>query len=278
MSARTMPRRGGFAGNLVAWGYALLIMAPMVWVLSNSFKRQIDILMGNTIAPATLVNYQNLLYSRQSNFLLNLTNSTIVATSATVLVLIIATLAAFTVVRLNPPRWVIAVVMGWPLIYYMLPTLTFVGAWYVMYSSVGLHGTLIGLISAHTVQNLPMALFLMSGFIMNIPRDLVQAARLDGCSYGQVFVHVILPLSLGGMAAAGALAFINSWSDFAIALNLTDKSTMTVPVAIATFAQEHQIRYGEMAAGSMLSMVPALTFILFGQRFVVRGLLAGAVK
>ncbi len=271
-------RRASAAGSMVAWGYAFIILAPMVWILSNSFKRQIDILMGNTLAPITTSNYENLLWSRQSDFIGNLVNSTIIAVISTVLVLVIATLAAFTLVRLNPPRWAVFVILGWSLIFHMLPTLTFVGAWYVMFQAVDLHGTYIAIILTHAVHNLPMALFLMTGFILNIPRDLVQAARLDGCSYGQTFRHVVLPLTYGGMAAAGALAFIHSWSDFAIALNLSDKDTMTVPVAIATFAQEHQIRYGEMAAGSVLSMIPALIFILFGQRFVVRGLLAGAVK
>jgi multiple sugar transport system permease protein len=271
-------RRVGVGGQMVAWGYALLILAPMVWILSNSFKRQIDILMGRAIAPFTLANYDSLLWSRQSHFLDNVLNSSIVAVTSTALALLIATLAAFTIVRLDPPKWVVVIVLGWSLIFHMLPTLTFVSAWYWMFSRVGLLGTYTALILTHTVHNLPMALFLMTGFVMNIPRELVQAARLDGCTYGQVFRHLIVPLSLGGMAATGALAFINSWSDFAIALNLSDPRTTTVPVAIATFAQEHQIRYGEMAAGSVLSMIPALAFILFGQRFVVRGLLAGAVK
>lgn len=271
-------RQTSTGGAIVTWGYALLILAPMVWILSNSFKRQIDILMGNAISPFTLSNYHQLLWSRQSNFLDNVWNSTVVAVVSTILVLGMATLAAFTIVRLNPPRWAIALILGWSAMFHMLPTLTFVGAWHWMFNAIGLHGTWTALILTHTVHNLPMALFLMTGFVMNIPRELVQAARLDGCTYGQVFLRLILPLSFGGMAAAGALAFINSWSDFAIALNLSDRDTITVPVAISTFAQEHQIRYGEMAAGSVLSMIPALVFILFGQRFVVRGLLAGAMK
>ncbi|AJY44830.1 carbohydrate ABC transporter permease [Martelella endophytica] len=275
------PRSSGLraaGGNLVVWGYALMIAGPMLWILSNSFKRQIDILMGVTIAPATLSNYQSVLFSRQSDFLMNLFNSAVVAVVSTAIVLFVATLAAFTIVRLQPPRWVTYLVLGWTLIFHMLPTLTFVGSWYVMFAELGLHGTYLALILTHVVHNLPMALFLMTGFVMNIPKELIQAARLDGCNYGQVFRHLVLPLSLGGMAAAGALAFIYSWSDFAIALNLSDKDTMTAPVAIATFAQEYQIRYGEMAAAAVLSMLPALAFILFGQRFVVRGLLAGAVK
>lgn len=265
-------------GNVVAWGYALIILGPMVWIVSNSFKRQIDILMGTAFAPVTFNNYTGILASRQSQFLWNLFNSALVGVITTAVVLAIATLTAFAVVRLNPPKWFTVGMLGWAVIFHVLPTLTFVGSWYVMFSQLGLHGTYVAIILTHIVNNLPMAIFLMIGFVLNIPKDLIQAARLDGCTYGKVFVHVVLPLSLGGMAAAGALTFINSWSDFAIALNLSNRETMTAPVAIATFAQEHQIRYGEMAAASVMSMIPALVFILFGQRFVVRGLLAGAVK
>lgn len=280
MTARLLNgnRLGATPGNLIAWGYALIILGPMLWIFSNSFKRQIDILMGTTIAPITLSNYEGIINSRQSQFLWNLFNSLVVAVSSTAAVLVIATLAAFTIVRLEPPRWVTYLLLGWALIFHMLPTLTFVGSWYVMFAELGLHGTYTALILTHIVHNLPQAMFLMTGFVLNIPKELVQAARIDGCSYRQIFTHLIVPLSMGGMAAAGALAFISSWSDFAIALNLSNKETMTAPVAIATFAQEHQIRYGEMAAASVLSMVPALIFILFGQRFVVRGLLAGAMK
>ncbi|AQZ49777.1 MULTISPECIES: carbohydrate ABC transporter permease [Martelella] len=274
---RTQSRRVT-GGDMVAWGYALLIVGPLVWILSNSFKRPIDILMGKMVAPVTDANYVSILFSRQSDFLANLLNSAIVAVSATALALLIATVAAFTIVRLNPPRWVSFLVLGWALVFHMLPTLTFVGSWYVMFSQANLHGTYLALILTHTVHILPQTMFLMTGFMLAIPRELVEAARLDGCSYGQVFRRIILPLSLGGMAAAGALAFIQSWSDFAISLNLSDQHTMTAPVAIATFAQEHQIRYGEMAAASVISMLPALVLIMFGQRFVVRGLLAGAVK
>ncbi len=274
---RTQSRRVT-GGDMVAWGYALLIVGPLVWILSNSFKRPIDILMGKMVAPVTDANYVSILFSRQSDFLANLLNSAIVAVSATALALLIATVAAFTIVRLNPPRWDSFLVLGWALVFHMLPTLTFVGSWYVMFSQANLHGTYLALILTHTVHILPQTMFLMTGFMLAIPRELVEAARLDGCSYGQVFRRIILPLSLGGMAAAGALAFIQSWSDFAISLNLSDQHTMTAPVAIATFAQEHQIRYGEMAAASVISMLPALVLIMFGQRFVVRGLLAGAVK
>jgi len=271
-------QRRPLGGHLVAWGYALIILGPMLWILSNSFKRQIDILMGAGLTKPVLTNYNTVLFSRQSDFLMNLWNSAVVSVTSTIIVLAIATLAAFTILRLEPPKWAILLLMGWALIFHMLPTLTFVGSWYIMFTNLNLHGTFLVLILTHSVNALPQTMFLMIGFLMNIPKELIHSARIDGCSYGQVFRRIVVPLSYGGLAAAGALAFIQSWSDFAISLNLSDKNTMTAPVAIATYAQEYQILYGEMAASSVISMIPALVLILFGQRLVVRGLMAGALK
>ncbi|MEK9571648.1 MAG: carbohydrate ABC transporter permease, partial [Paracoccaceae bacterium] len=251
-------QRRPLGGHLVAWGYALIILGPMLWILSNSFKRQIDILMGAGLTEPVLTNYNTVLFSRQSDFLMNLWNSAVVSVTSTILVLAIATLAAFTILRLEPPKWAILLLMGWALIFHMLPTLTFVGSWYIMFTNLNLHGTFLVLILTHSVNALPQTMFLMIGFLMNIPKELIHSARIDGCSYGQVFRRIVVPLSYGGLAAAGALAFIQSWSDFAISLNLSDKDTMTAPVAIATYAQEYQILYGEMAASSVISMIPAL--------------------
>ncbi len=264
--------------GMVVWGYALVILGPTVWVLSNAFKYKIDIITGATFSPFTWINFNELLFSRQSHFLWNLFNSTVIGIASTAIVIVIATMAAFTLACLDIRPWVRWAVLGWALLFHMLPTLTFVGSWYLMFSSVGLHGTYFAVIMTHAVHNLPMALFLMMSFVGALPRELIQAARMDGCSYDQVFWRIAFPLVRGGMIAATALTFIFSWSDFAISLTLTSRETMTIPVAIATFAQEYDIRYGEMAAGTLLSIVPALLLILVGQSFIVRGLLAGAVK
>ena len=275
-----MTRRvtGQLISNSIVWGYALLILAPMAWVISNAFRRQIDILQGKLISPFTWRNFEELLFSRQSDFLMNLLNSAIVATSATVIIILVASMAAFTLGRLNVPGWFKWALLGWALLFNMLPTLTFIGSWYVMFANLGLHGTYLAIIITQVVIHLPLAIFLLLNFLDGIPEELLQAARMDGLSDAQTFRKIILPLLRGGLIATAALVFIFAWSDFAVALNLTSSATMTAPVAISTYAQEYEIRYGEMAAGSVLSMLPALTLILIGQRFVVNGLLAGAVK
>ena len=269
---------GRIFSNSLVWGYALLVLGPMSWVLSNAFKYQIDILTGELFSRFTLSNFEQLMFSRQSDFLMNLLNSAIVATTSTFIVIVVASMAAFTLTRLEVPSWVRWTVLGWALLFQMLPTLTFVSSWYMMFKMAGLHGSYFAVTMTHVVFNLPMALFLMMTFIGALPKELMQAARMDGCSSGVIFWRIVLPLVRGGMIATSALMFIFSWSDFAISLNLTSTETMTAPVAIATYAQQYEIRYGAMAAGAAMSMLPALALILLGQKFVVRGLLAGAVK
>jgi multiple sugar transport system permease protein len=264
--------------NTAVWGYALVILGPTLWVLSNAFKYKIDILTGEFLSPLTLDNFNELLFSRQSDFLSNLLNSVLIAIASTSIVIAVSTMASFTLAFLKVRAWIRWAVLGWALLFHMLPTLTFVGSWYLMFSSIGMHGTYFAVIMTHAVHNLPMALFLMLNFVSALPRELIQAARMDGCASDQVFWRIVFPLVRGGMIATTALTFIFSWSDFAISLTLTSRGTMTAPVAISTFAQEYEIQYGEMAAGTMLSIVPAIILILIGQKFIVRGLLAGAVK
>jgi multiple sugar transport system permease protein len=118
----------------------------------------------------------------------------------------------------------------------------------------------------------------MATFISEIPYEIQDAARVDGCSDGQIFFKIMLPLITPGLFATSVLVFLFSWNDFVVAVNLTAKETQTLPVSIATFAQQYEVRYGEMAAGSLISLVPALILSFFAQKYIVRGLTAGAIK
>ena len=135
-----------------------------------------------------------------------------------------------------------------------------------------------GLILAHLTLNLPLVLWILSAFIREVPVELEEAARIDGASTPVLLWRVIVPVIRPGLLATGLLAFIFSWNEFAVALNLTAKQTATVPVAIAKFAQDFEIQYTQMAASSVLSLLPAFVLLLLGQRHIVRGLTAGAIK
>ena len=159
-----------------------------------------------------------------------------------------------------------------------LPPVALAGTWFTMARAVGLDNTPAGLILAHATLNLPMALWLMGIFVREIPRELEEAASIDGASTPVLLRRVVIPLLAPGLAATGVLLFVFSWNEFAVALNLTTKQSATIPVGIAKYAQGFEIQYTQMAASAALSILPAVLLLLVGQRYIVKGLTAGAVK
>ena len=168
--------------------------------------------------------------------------------------------------------------MTWTLVFHMIPAITLVGPWFIIFRQVGLYNTLSGLLLAHITLNLPMTMWLMMSFLQDIPRELEEAAWIDGCRRMEGFLKVVLPLAVPGLIAAGILAFVFSWNEFSVALNLTSSQTATVPVGIARFAQQYEVRHGEMAAAAVLSTIPAVVLMFLGQRFIMSGLTMGALK
>jgi multiple sugar transport system permease protein len=256
----------------------LWIVAPFVWTFVNSVKYQIDIYTGSLVFTPTLANYAEVLFGRRSDFPGNVANSLIVAAVSTAVVLAVGTLAAYSLSALPWAKWVSRLFLGWTLLFHTIPVLTLVGPWYVAFRQIGLYDTLPALILTHITLNLPMTVWLMMAFFKEVPPELQEAALVDGCRRVQAFWKVMLPLAVPGLIAAGVLAFVFSWNEFSIALNLTSRDTATVPVAIARFAQQYEVLHGQMAAASMVSIVPALLLMFLGQRFVVQGLTMGAVK
>jgi multiple sugar transport system permease protein len=255
-----------------------IVLVPVAWVVAAGFRTQISLLTGEFFFTPVMSNFVEVLFSKTSEFLVNYRNSLIVGVASTLLCLTVATLAAWSLHRLSWPRWVVHVFLGWALLFQMLPPVALAGAWYTMARTVGLENTFVGLILAHTVLNLPMALWLMGVFVREVPLELEEAARIDGASTPVLLRRIILPLIAPGLAACAILTFVFSWNEFAVALTLTMKQTATVPVAIAKFAQDYEIRYTQMAAAAALSILPALVLLLIGQRYIVRGLTQGAVK
>lgn len=271
-------------GRELVLGYALLaagvlsVLVPFLFILATSFKYEIAIMQGRVLFQPTLHNFADVLFGRRSNFVGNISNSLIVATISTLLVLVVGTLAAYSLSRFKWSRWIRSGFLGWTVLFNTVPTLTVVGPWYVMFQDIGLHDTLTALVLTHVAINLPMTVWLMMTFFADVPPELEEAALMDGASRSQGFLRIMLPLVVPGLIAAGVLAFVFSWNEFSVALNLTSRSTATVPVGIANYAEQYEVQNGNMAAASVLSTIPALILMMFGQRFVVQGLTVGAVK
>ena len=253
-------------------------LAPFLYILATSFKTEIAIATGDVLFDPTLGNYQQVLFGRRSNFVRNLFNSVTVAAVSTVITLAIGLLAAYALERQQHSRLVSRVFLGWTLVFHVMPTLTLIGPWYLIFRWLDLYNTLTALVLVHVVLNLPLTVWLLMGFIRDIPVELEDAARVDGCTPFQVFRKVVLPLVTPGLIAAGVLAFVFSWNEFSVALTLASRAAATVPIGIAQFAQQFEIQNGPMAAASMIAILPALVLMIFGQRFVVQGLTGGALK
>jgi multiple sugar transport system permease protein len=266
------------AGTLGVVLYALFILLPFLWIAVTAFKRQIDVLMSRVVFTPTLSTFEALLTDPHGGFAHNIWNSLVTAGAATVAVLFIASVSAFCLVHKKPPYWLGPLLMGITLLFHIIPQVTYLSSWYIWFRRTELFDTLPGLTFAFTVANLPMGMWLGLRYAQEVPRELIEASELDCTGPWQQFVKVFLPLMRNGLVALGLLVFIFVWSDFVVALNLSDNLAKTVPVAITSFAQSEQVRYAEMAASSLLAMLPALCFLLLGQRYIVAGLLSGSVK
>ncbi len=270
-------RWAGVAYILLILG-VLATLGPFAFTFINSIKFFKDIATGALIFTPTLVNYERLFFSKQASFMYNTVNSLVIAVASTVLVLVISTLAAYSLQRFRWARLFSAAVAGWVLVVHMIPGVTLVGPFYLMFRRMGIYDTHLAVILAHTLINLPMSLWIVQSFFSELPIELEEAALIDGCSHFGAFIRVAVPLIAPGLAAAAILAFVFSWNEFLFALNLTSTHTATIPVGISKFAQQYEIRYGEMAASAFFATIPAIIFIAVAQRQIVKGLTLGALK
>jgi multiple sugar transport system permease protein len=160
----------------------------------------------------------------------------------------------------------------------MIPGVTMVGPFYLLIRRIGLYDTLPAVVLAHTVLNLPLAIWIIQSFLADLPVEMEEAAHIDGASNLGTFLRVVIPLIAPGLAAVAILTFVFSWNEFLFALNLTTMKAATIPVGIAKFAQGYEVRYGEMSAAAFFATLPAVIFLSLAQRQIVKGLTLGALK
>jgi len=204
-------------------------------------------------------------------------NSAIIAISVTLLTLLLGSMSAYTIARLNFrwTRWILqanVVARFVPIIVLMIPL-------YVVFKSMGMLNSIWAVIIAETGFLLPYAILILAPFFATIPRELEEAARIDGCTRFTALIRIVLPLSTPGMAACGVIMFIISWHELLIPLILNSKTEfMTLPVVIATLVGDVHVFFNLMMAICLLALLPSVILVLLLQKYVVQGLSAGAVK
>ncbi len=250
-----------------------LFLAPFLWMLLSSFKTQVDITNTRNIFAftPTLENYQNVF--QQHEFLRYLLNSFAVAAVSTLLSLVLGLPAAYAIARFRL-QWLGVVLLTARIV----PGITFLIPWYIIFSRLRLIGTLTPLILSHMLVGLPFIAWIMIAFYEELPIELEEAAKIDGATPIGAFLRVALPLSMPGVITAGIVAFIFSWNNFMFSLVLADDRTRTLPIAIFNFLTYASVDWGGLMAAAVVITLPVLIITLFVQRYIIRGLTAGATK
>jgi multiple sugar transport system permease protein len=257
---------------------ALIVLIPFLWTFSTSLKPlpEVNRYPPEWVSPnMSLAPYRDMFfYMPFSTYTLN---SLIIASSATVLTLLVGSLAAFAFARFRfRGRTAFLLIF---LLSQMLPGASVIIPLFQLFRDAGLYDTHIGLILVHSALLLPFVIWLLYGFFLGIPTEVEDAALIDGCSRLQALRRVILPLALPGIGATALFSFLGSWSEFFFALLLTSSdSTRTIPVGIGLFVGEYVDVWNQMSAAAVLFSLPPLILFLLMRRTFVKGLAAGALK
>jgi multiple sugar transport system permease protein len=258
--------------------YVIFALFPLFWLLKVSVTPN-DLLYSEGVrmwpSHATLDHYRYVI--ENSAFPTFFKNSVIVAGSTAFAVTILSSLAGYALsrFRFRGKFWII----GLMLVTQMFPLVMLVAPIFKMLSPLGLTNSLTGLVIVYTAFNVPFATFLMQSFFDGIPKDLEEAAMIDGASRFTAFRQIILPLTLPGIAATLGFVFTAAWSELLFALMLiSGNESATFPVGLLTFVSKFSVDFGQMMAAGVLALIPACLFFLLIQRYLVQGLTAGAVK
>ncbi|RSN28126.1 sugar ABC transporter permease [Amycolatopsis sp. WAC 04169] len=276
---------GGAAtpGRKLKWGLVdilVLVFAlfPVLWVVSLSFKTKETLDDGNFIPSEwTWQNYADIFETTE--FIRALVNSIGIAIIATVIAVVLGTMAAYAIARLDFPGK--QVLVGMSLLIAMFPQVSLVTPLFNIERELGLFDTWPGLILPYITFALPLSIYTLSAFFREIPWELEKAAKMDGATPAQAFRKVIAPLAAPGVFTTAILVFIFCWNDFLFAISLTStEASRTVPAALSFFTGSSQFEdpTGTISAAAVVITVPIILFVLFFQRRIVAGLTSGAVK
>lgn len=268
----------------------LMSAGPILLMVSTSLRLNVDILSDTSslIFMPTMQNYEKVLcewlpYTPahldrcDPTFSRSLANSLTVALISTVLTLIIGCMAAYAIVRFRfMGRDTVSI--GTLIVRMVPPAVLLVPVFGIWTYQFGLDGTLSGLILIYVAMNLPFVIWILQSFIVQIPIQLEEAARMDGAGPLQTFFLVVLPLLRPGLAAAAIFTFRIAWNEFLLGNALTNRRTRTVPVTIVNSLTEYNIDWGVVMATGALLAIPPILFTLVASRHIITGMTAGAVK
>jgi multiple sugar transport system permease protein len=270
-TARRLARRVVFYGALVL--VLGVFVFPFFWMAFNSFKTHEKILEYPPVfvfAP-TLSNFRNVVW--QTPFAQYTWNSVLVSFGSVAVGMLLGLPAAYGIARHGHRTLALSI-----LVCRMIPGISFLVPWFIVFRALGLIDTYTGLVIAHLVITVPLITWIMIGFFEEVPLELEEAGRIDGCSRLGVFLRIALPLVRPGLVSAGILALIFAWNSFLFPLILAGVKTKTLPVVVYSFMTFDYLDLGGIYAASTLITLPVVVMVLLVQRQFIRGLTIGGLK
>jgi multiple sugar transport system permease protein len=263
---------------LAVAGVVIFCLFPFYWLVNISLKTGADLSNSDLFPPnPSLENYKSIF--KNDDFTRALANSAIVSLVTTVIGIVVGSFAAYALARLRMNFKFL--LLGIVLSISTFPQIAIAAPLFRLWSDIGLYNTLPGLVIPYLTFALPLSIYILVSFFREIPKDLEEAALVDGATNFQAFVKVIIPLAAPGLATTAILTFIAAWNEFLLATTLTSSVTArTVPVAISQFtgSSQFEVPLGTQSAASVVVAIPLIVLVLLFQKRIVAGLTAGAVK
>ena len=255
---------------------SVIAIFPIYWLVSSALKSPKDIW---SIPPSFLFPLDTshfLTVVKERGLLKYFSNSLIVSSGSTFISLILGSLAAYVLTRHSIKGG--KHIAFWMISLRMMPPIVVILPLYILFTRLGLVDTHIGLIFAHITLNLPFAVWMLMGFFKEIPKEIDEAALIDGCTTMGVLFRVVIPLLKGGLIATGIFCILWSWNDFIFAFSLTSVEAATLPVLISGFLGDYVWEWSSFYASGVIAAAPIMLLALFTQKYLVRGMTFGAVR
>jgi multiple sugar transport system permease protein len=283
VSAAVRSRRRRIAIGLAA-RYSALVMTivitvfPLVWLLLTSLRSSADLFaLPVHVIPQSVTTAQYINIFRQYSLADYVWNTIVVSLTTVVFVTLLALPCAYAMARFRLPGQ--KVILALLLVMRMIPIIALAIPLFAVFSSLDLLDTVWALILTHTAAKLPVAIWLLMGFIQDLPKEVEESAQVDGASTLRTLVQIVSPMIAPGLGASAVITFLFTWNDFLIALTLTSSTdAQTLPVGLTNFVTQYGIDWGPMAAAGVLMVIPTLIFVWFAQGLLVKGLVTGAVR
>jgi multiple sugar transport system permease protein len=260
--------------------FAAVYVFPLYWLVVTSLKSKAELYAAEVplfpLSP-TLDAYTDVLVARSFTVLLR--NSILVCLATVAVTLSLGLLITYPLTRLDVPRRVRVGVLNWALSLRFLPPIAVVVPYFAIVRTLGLYDNPLALIFIYSLFNLPFSIWMLKGFLQEIPRELEEAAHVDGASRWAGFQHVLLPLAVPGLLAAATIVFTFSWSEFLFALILTaTPNAQTFPVGVQGLVTQFEVIWNDMAAAGAIAMALPLVLALLARRYLVAGLTFGVIR